>query len=87
MDTKLSKENKHTGNEVKNAESTAGVFTKNEDHSNYCYFRTVMLVMPFVTMVSINRKTHVLVPRILICTITLMLILVILSTTRICSFL
>ena len=60
MDTKESKENEHTGNDIKKTKSTAGVFQRNEDHATYCYFRTVMLVMPFVTMVSAayTQTTH-----------------------------
>ena len=53
MDIKQSEEYKHNGSDMKKTESRADAFQRNEEHATYCYFRTVMLVMPFVTMVSI----------------------------------
>ena len=68
MAVKQSEENKHNGSDIKKMESTVGTFERNEEHATYCYFRTVMLMIPFVTMVSVRflHKTHILFNNILI---------------------
>ena len=42
--------------DLKDSKSSTDVLSRTMNHALYCYFRTVMLVIPFVTMVRFKNK-------------------------------
>ena len=46
----------HADGDLKDSKSSTDVLARTMNHALYCYFRTVMLVIPFVTMVPFKNK-------------------------------